>query len=69
MCGKVEKNWFYGLGGKYISYSLRTTKSNTMNISLPANTTVGNLLLLYLVRKTGQVGNYAGWNTLASAAQ
>lgn len=68
MCGKIEKNWFYGLGGKYISYSL-TTKSNTMKISLPANVTVGNLLLLYLVRNTGQVGNYAGWNTLASAAQ
>lgn len=66
--GKIEKNWFHGTGGTYVSYVIQARNANTCSITKPATITTGNLLMLFLTRQSGSVGSPSGWTTLSSAA-
>lgn len=64
--GKIEKNWFYGMGGKYLSYAITAGTSNSCSILRPSNVIAGNLLLLFLTREKGSIGSPTNWTTVSS---
>lgn len=64
--GKIEKNWFYGMGGKYLSYSIAANNDNTCSIVRPSNVTTGNLLLVFLTREKGSIYYPSNWSFMST---